>query len=171
MKSAPPDSDAVRVRSARIKLLWMFLIPLAAIAAAYLVLLTGIGLPESTTNRGQLLQPAQQLGELSLRDANGTALSLHRFAGTWLMLLPGTSHCDEPCSKRLWLTRQVRRALGKNASRVQRVYLALDASPDDDLLQLFSTEHADLQWLGVSRGRWGSEERTVRIESSQFSRS
>lgn len=141
-------------RPARRKLLLIVLMPVAAIAAASLVFYTGVGIPTGTTNRGQLVQPPPQAGGLQLRNQAGDSLTAAALAGKWLILVPGGTRCDDVCRERLWLSRQVRTALGKDAQRVRRVYLGLESEFEPSLLEWLRAEHPDAEPLYAAREEW-----------------
>lgn len=52
------------------------------------------------------------------------------FGGQWSLLYVGRGDCDEACKEALYRTRQVRRALGKEMSRVQRFFVSTSGAPN-----------------------------------------
>lgn len=107
--------------------------------------------PSSTTNYGTLVSPARPLANLQLSDAGGDAAPEALRTGKWSLVYLGAADCDEACSQRLILSRQVRLALGKDLSRVQRVYLAPDAAAAGRVQAMLAAAHADLR-LYVDHG-------------------
>jgi len=81
--------------------------------------------PDGTTNYGTLVSPARPLPEFLLHNADGTPAS-ELFHEKWSLVYLGTDFCDDACEARLILIRQVRLALGKDLSRLVRVYIAPD---------------------------------------------
>jgi len=130
-------------RNPRLKLALMFLAPLLAVVAASFVYYTGIGLPGRTTNKGVLVVPPRQIAELALRSADGAPWR-DTEQGRWSMLIAGTGNCGSACADRLYLTRQLRKALGDDALRVRRIYLSTADSLDPATERLLATEHGDL---------------------------
>ena len=63
------------------------------------------------------------------------------FTGKWSLLQVGRGDCDDRCKETLYRTRQVRRALGKELSRVQRFFISTGGQPDAGFL---AVEHAGL---------------------------
>lgn len=63
------------------------------------------------------------------------------FSGKWSLLYVGRGDCDDACKEALYRTRQVRRALGKEMSRVQRFFIATVGSPNTGFL---ATDHPGL---------------------------
>lgn len=56
------------------------------------------------------------------------------FGGKWSLIYVGRGDCDEPCREALYRTRQVRRALGKEMSRVQRYFIATSGAPNSGFI-------------------------------------
>ena len=66
--------------------------------------------------------PPIELGDIDL-PAGGDAGAEARLTGRWTFLYLHQGDCGPPCEDALVLMRQVRLALGKDASRVQRVFV------------------------------------------------
>ena len=106
--------------------------------------------PQKFANYGQLLQPPPVLPESGLRDAEGNALPTSRLHGKWLLLKLSHEPCRAACEDELQQMQQVHIALNKEQSRVQRVFVASDATqslaelharfPDLQLARLDSTD-------------------------------
>lgn len=56
------------------------------------------------------------------------------FAGKWSLLYVGRGDCDDACKEALYRTRQVRRALGNEMSRVQRFFIVTSGAPNTGFL-------------------------------------
>ena len=85
--------------------------------------------PSGRTNYGALIEPQRPLPELTLRRLDGTAVPATSLRGSWLMVQVDGGACDAACEKKLWQMRQVRLTTGKDADRVQRVWLIVDDAP------------------------------------------
>lgn len=94
--------------------------------------------PSGSVAHGVLLLPPRELptGVMVLPDG-ATA----DFGGKWSLIYVGRGDCDESCKAALYRTRQVRRALGKEMSRVQRVFIATSGAPNAGFL---ATDHPGL---------------------------
>lgn len=66
-----------------------------------------------------------------------------RFDGKWSIIYVHRGSCGTDCTDSLYRTRQVRRALGKENTRVQRFWVAAGSDPG-----LLSREHPDLVVVG-----------------------
>lgn len=76
-------------------------------------------------NYGELLPP---------RPLSGPPFD--RLRGKWLLIAVDSGACDAWCERKLYYLRQLRRALGKDMDRVERLWLLTDdAKPRAELLQ------------------------------------
>jgi len=85
--------------------------------------------PSGRTNYGALIEPQRPLPALALQRLDGTAVPAASLRGSWLMAQVDAGGCDAACEKKLWQMRQVRLTTGKDADRVQRVWLIVDDAP------------------------------------------
>ncbi len=103
------------------------------LAALYLFLnpqlLEGLG----STSHGRIVQPVRPLPELKLQTLDGRGLDLGSLRGSWVLLAVGDSRCGEPCTRNLFYLRQIRRAMGEDRFRVQRVMVLAEGRVADDL--------------------------------------
>ncbi len=81
--------------------------------------------PDSGTNYGTILQPIINLADL-LPSSPVVPLTEHK----WLMLYMNTSNCDEGCLEAIYRLRQTRLMLANQMSRVTRVFLHGESTPD-----------------------------------------
>ena len=99
-------------------------------------------IPSTTTNYGQLVNPSRVLPALTLVDASGAKAPA--LGDKWSLVYLGAAHCSEACTARLYLTRQLRKALDKDSLRVQRVYIAPDGGALASAREMLAAEHHDL---------------------------
>jgi len=95
--------------------------------------------PGARTNQGTLIQPPVRVNDDNLA-----------LPGKWVMLIPVKAECDNACERVLYLSRQVRIGLGKDASRIRRVILTSD-SLSTDFLDLLEREHDQVTIIGLGR--------------------
>jgi hypothetical protein len=100
----------------------------AALCAAPLILGTAAYLfgwgTGSRANYGELLAPRAL-----------TAPELRPLRGKWVLVAFDTGRCDPYCERKLYFMRQVRKAQGKDADRVERLWMLTDtASPSPQLV-------------------------------------
>lgn len=95
-------------------------------------------------SHGTLVRPARPLGDFELTGVAGDgALTDEALHGRWAIVYVGAADCNQTCVDTLWETRQVHTRLGRDASRVQRVYLLTDADAVADPA-FFAREHAGM---------------------------
>lgn len=77
-----------------------------------------------TSNYGAVLDPQRPLPvDLRWVGLDGQRLDAERWRGKWLMLVRGPAECNDACVRRLYAMRQVRAALGKEQTRVERLWI------------------------------------------------
>jgi hypothetical protein len=104
--------------------------------------------PQSRTNYGELIDP-RPLPDPELRLADGRLFRLAELRGKWVLLQVDSGACGEACRRKLVYMRQARIALGKDADRVERVWLLDDSVvPDPALLR----QHEGLKAARAYRG-------------------
>ena len=104
--------------------LWLIVaLTVAPVAASYL--LYYFWQPEGRVNYGELVGPSP-LPETALALADGAPFRLSQLRGKWLLASVDSGRCDENCDRKLLYMRQLRLTQGKNADRVERVWLVTD---------------------------------------------
>ena len=120
------------VRRGRIKLIALaafFALPVVAGYVAYFFDLA----PGSTANYGTLL-PARPLSDTAMQDLEGRTFRFADLRGKWILVQFDAGTCAQYCERKLYFMRQVRKALGKDTSRVERVWLVTDSQVPAPLL-------------------------------------
>lgn len=98
--------------------------------------------PGRRVNAGDLIQPAQPLPALALPRLDSGTTEPNFLKGKWTFLLyVASGPCAEACQRRLYDTRQVRLALDRDMTRVQRVLMAEGGCCDAKFLH---EQHPDL---------------------------
>lgn len=122
-----------------------------------------------TANRGTLVQPPRQLDDSDLRDGSGKSVKFAGPEARWVMVIPATGgNCDAACEQRLYETRQIHLAMGKEFNSLRRLYvsdysatatqLAVQTLSDGrpatavvgDFADYLASEHNDLQAVTLS---------------------
>jgi len=81
-------------------------------------------------NYGELIEP---------RPIDGALASLR---GKWVLLTADAAACSAECERKLYIVRQVRKAQGKDAERIERLWLVTDgAKPRADLMMALDGAH------------------------------
>jgi len=126
-----PEDPVKRGRFQLLLLITVFLLPLVASALAYLFgWSTG-----HTSNYGELIEP-RAAPQSALATLDGGTLRLGALQGKWVLLQFDAPACDARCERKLYTMRQARKALGRDESRVERVWILTgDGRPAPRLLQ------------------------------------
>lgn len=120
MSEARPDANVRRGRRALLAIAAVFALP---VLAGWYLYLTG-RTPGSTSNYGTLLEPRPLV-----------AAPLVALRGKWVLLHFDGGACDSRCERKLYYMRQVRRAQGMNAARIERLWIVTDGvTPRAELL-------------------------------------
>ncbi len=83
----------------------------------------------SSTAHGELITPVKLVPDANLSVPREQQDS--PYPGLWTLVHVGTGDCGELCQKSLYETRQVRRSLGKEDRRIQRIFFLTDDTPLD----------------------------------------
>ncbi len=112
---------------ARLKLLGLtavFAAPLLVAAVLY-AFSDWLPLPAPVSN-GELVSPPRTVKEFELQTLKGRRLTRGFLRSKWTLLYVGGSRCDLWCEASLFKIRQVRLSLGRDQSRVQRLFVLTD---------------------------------------------
>lgn len=85
--------------------------------------------PEKTTNYGEFIVPVAAFPAAPLGRQSGGPFRFEELRGKWVIVASDSGACDAACADKLVLLRQVRLALGRDAARVERVFVADDSKP------------------------------------------
>ena len=126
-----PADPVRRGRSKLLALAAFFALPVVAGYIAYFFDLA----PGSAANYGTLIAP-RPLSDPPLQDLQGRPFRFSEMRGKWILVQFDSGVCAEACERKLYFMRQVRKALGKDTARVERLWLVTDAqAPAPRLLQ------------------------------------
>ncbi len=104
----------------RLQLALIGIIFVGPLLLAYLLYNSDSGwIPAAGTEHGLLLDPPLLLPDTVLTPGSDT--DGPKFRGKWSLIIIAEGRCAETCKNALYETRQVRRALGRDDGRVQRV--------------------------------------------------
>lgn len=77
-----------------------------------------------TANQGTLVQPPRQLSDTPFYNDVGVPFAWQDVEPRWTMLVVSSGdRCDTACERRLYITRQIHIAMGKEFNRIRRVML------------------------------------------------
>jgi len=110
-------------RAKLLALFGLFALPIVASLVTY-----QLYTPAETSNYGELL-PVRPVPEQVFANATGQAFRFADLAGKWVLVASDSGACAAACIEKLTAVRQVRLALGRNAGRVERVFVVDDTTP------------------------------------------
>jgi len=125
-----PGATEDRRRGRRIALVILALCAAPTVAAWFAYVLWQ---PQPRLNHGELIE-ARAISDPELRRLDGSPFRLSQLRGRWVLLQIDSGACAEACGKKLLYMRQVRLAQGKDAERIERMWLLADAAPPDATL-------------------------------------
>lgn len=133
-KLAEPAIDPKSARKRGRWMLWLVLLvcasPMIASYFTYYVIK-----PEKRNNYGTLIdQRAHPVPAMATTTLDGRPQALEQFKGKWVMLMVWPGACPDSCRKQLFALRQLRLMQGKEADRIERVWLITDREPLDTLI-------------------------------------
>lgn len=122
-------------RRGRLQLILLAVIFLGPLALAmYLYYGVDDWAPPGQTNHGTLIEPVVLLPEVPIDTLAGESTSPEVLRHHWTMLYVNPEPCGEACRQEIIKIRQVRLALGAEADRVERLYLAGGEPPPPEWL-------------------------------------
>jgi len=123
--------------------------------------------PEGRVHYGALVEPQIGVADLAVTPLAPTsdAQSFAALAGRWALVTVAPGACPGDCAQRLYAIRQVRLAVGRDAERVERVWLVTDGvAPAAELLAQHPGMHVWFAPPGLAQERFaGSEHGLARI--------
>lgn len=146
-------------RKGRWKLLAVLAVCAAPMIASYFTYY--VIKPEGRTNYGALIDPRQYpIPAMASTQLDGKPAKLEDYKGKWIMLKVGPSDCAQACQDQLFAMRQLRTMQGKEASRIERVWLITDNEPletvllrvNDGTRMLRAPQDVVQKWLPVEQG-------------------
>ena len=104
-----------------------------------------------TANYGELLPARPVTTQPFERAGGGERFAFESLRGRWVMVASDSGDCGEACREKLATMQQVRLVLGRNAGRVERVFVVDDVrAPDAAALAAFPGMHVALTPRGLA---------------------
>ena len=150
-------------RQALVLLLLIFLAPTFVIWVMHRT--GGEWWPDTTTNRGTLVQPARPL-ELSPDIRYGERPLAEYLQGKWTLVYIGDSACGDVCRENLYKMRQSRVAQNENMKRVQRLFIVSGGEPGTELAEYLQGEHPQMDTVALAPDQLGQLSGFFRIDDT-----
>ena len=93
--------------------------------AAWLFYLNPHWLPEGRTNHGLLIDPPRAMTPVTLQIPETGIFDWGLLQDKWTMVVVAEGRCDAQCTEQLIKVRQIRRAMGANRQRIERLLILL----------------------------------------------
>jgi len=123
----PGEPTAQRRIVGRWKLLAVLLVCASPVIASYFTYY--VLRPEGRGNYGELINPQRPAPDVAVLTASGAAVRLSSLKGQWLLVSVAGAACGPVCEKHVYLQRQLRETLGREKTRLDRVWLVNDDAP------------------------------------------
>jgi len=140
-----------RTRRFRFTLILVFLVCVGPFALAWIwYAFQGPPEPGATTNKGELVRPAQPLEDVILEPiATRSGQQQESVLGerVWTVIYVAGEGCGPDCREVLWATRQIRLSLGRDMGRVRRVLFEPGV---DAPTEYYREDHADLSVFALN---------------------
>ena len=116
--------------SPKVKLALVFAACAAPFALGWLAYEFGWGVAGGGGNYGELIAPRPVAGPLA------------PLKGKWVLVTFDAAACDSTCERKLYIVRQVRKAQGKEAERIERLWVVTDGGkPKPELIAATEGSH------------------------------
>ena len=116
--------------SPRLKLALIFVACVAPFPLGWLTYELGWGVRGGGGNYGELIPPRPVAGPLA------------PLKGKWVLVTFDPAACDSACEKKLYIVRQIRRAQGRDAERIERLWVVTDGGkPRPEVLAAIEGSH------------------------------
>lgn len=150
-------------------LIWIIVLSMAPVVAAFLVYYIPELRPDGSVNHGTLVEPQRPMPnaqQLPLTTLDGKPYDFSQLKGQWLLLAADGAACPEECAKKLFILRNTHAMTGKNVERLNRVwFITDDAEVPEKVLEAYlgtimlRVKPEDLaQFLTVPAGMANAEE-------------
>lgn len=144
--------------------MWILLaISVLPIAAAYFIYFTGIGMPDTTVNSGQLLPRAELIKSL-MSEEEWQEIEADK---KWRLLIPVPENCDKVCRANLYTTRQVHIRLSEKSIRLERLALVLGQNYVEGTSQkvkdALQVDHPHLRFLSSGSKEWSEWKTSIHL--------
>ena len=128
----PGPADSQRRRGARVALVIFALCAMPFVAAWFGYF---VGPHPSQANYGDLIE-AHPLSDRPMLNLDGKPFHFSQLRGKWVLLQIDSGACGADCRKKLLYMQQLRLSQGKDADRIERLWLVDDgAAPGAELLR------------------------------------
>lgn len=127
--------DRKTINRNRLKLIAIFGVALIPVLLAMAMYFGGWAIPQSKTNKGNLLWPPVELNLLDLNNVAAVGAMAEEDGAKWSLMITGGATCSDDCEALLHEVRQVNVAMGREAERVGRMLVSGLVQPEAQHIQ------------------------------------
>lgn len=104
-----------------------------------------------TSNHGDLITPPVNISKLDLYNiADKSSYTGEKLAGKWWLVYASPAKCQQTCHETLYNMRQIRTALGKDATRLERLFVAHPKCPQSVCETYLSESYPDMPRVNIA---------------------
>jgi cytochrome oxidase Cu insertion factor (SCO1/SenC/PrrC family) len=129
-------TETLRRTPAPVSLILLILVFGLPPAAGWLFISNPQWLPDRHKNRGTLISPPRPLNELILKDTKNRNFDWANLSGHWTLASYNKGGCESACQQQLHEIQQIRRAVGGERVRIERMLIQNAPSDPQILAQL-----------------------------------
>jgi len=122
----PAEALARQRRGGRWQMLLVLLVCAAPVLASYF---TFYVVRPGGSSYAALIQPAVPMPALQAHRLDGSPVALRSLRGQWLLVVVDSGACNAACEQRLFMQRQLREMTGRDADRIDKLWLVIDDAP------------------------------------------
>lgn len=150
--TAPLAAPAAKTRHSKLVVGLMLIIILGPMLFAWVLYLKGNRQQLRLSNHGNLITPPPSITHLHFFDPKTRQpFAPKSFQGKWWIAYVGAPLCYQECQNTLYSLRQLRLALGKDQSRLERLYIPHPHCPTNVCESLRATLYPDMQHAALNQ--------------------
>lgn len=142
MNNSTPLHEKTPKKTGRGTAYLLFGVGAIPILLAFFMYFSGTLIPQGRTNNGTLILPPLDIKDWGL--TSNLPVTVEDEDSKWRLIVLGQGACREVCQEALFKIRQVNKALGREAGRVEHGYIELNSALDVELSRLIKQEYPNL---------------------------
>ena len=117
------DKELLLAKIKLLAIICIFGLPLLAAIIMSFIYRDGMPMDMGTSNKGDLIQPVQALPEFELSSVREKVVTKKDLNELWTLVYISENGCDKTCQNQVWTFGQLNQMVGKEADRVQRLFI------------------------------------------------
>ncbi|MBS0286516.1 MAG: SCO family protein [Proteobacteria bacterium] len=138
-------------KNPKLILFLFFLVIAGPFLFAYMMLQKAERHQMRTTNHGDLITPPVNISKVGLYNiGDKSAFKSEKLAGKWWLVYASPAKCQQTCHETIYNMRQIRTALGKDATRLERLFVAHPECPQSVCETYLRENYPDMPRVGIA---------------------